>query len=374
MSEPISPTPVHDRDDRSGGPGTAGPLSRRTVLTAAAWSAPVVAITLAAPAASASEAGFDLTVDPLQLGDSLTLFSADFSRRWAAGAPLGIVVSNHGTLASPAGATLTVSVDSRVFQFTGMRGAFPGDDTPEALTIVSNTVDGNRSTITATIPYAIPAGTDSYTGFRISMSFDTIAVYPNDGVQPVLDSTWVLGSPSGDIDPGNNSVSYTGYRDVGPATAWGVLADATWERVDFAGGTGYSHRATSFTLTSTGPTPAVAGGQIMILTDQRVSTAITVDDIQLNGQPAGGAIVFDRDDSYVGQVLYKYYTNTVDLVEGDVVTFSLSYTDGDPATVPASLSGSQVNFIGVIPNDDDRRGMNISAATNTDRTGFEATP
>ncbi|WP_440710370.1 hypothetical protein [Herbiconiux sp. YIM B11900] len=365
---------MHLDDSVDGGVAGGGPLSRRSVLTAAAWSAPVVAITLAAPAASASEAGFDLAVDPLQLGDSLPVFSADFSRRWAAGAPLGIVVSNHGTVASPAGATLTVSVDSRVFQFTGMRGAFPGDDTPEALTIVSNTVAGNRSTITATIPYAIPAGTDSYTGFRVSMDFDTVAVYPNDGVQPVLDSTWVVGSPAGDIDVSNNSVSYAGYRDVGPATAWGVIAEAVWERVDFAGGAGYSHRATSVTLTSTGPTPAVAGGQIMILTDQRVSTAITVDDIQLNGQPAGGAIVFDRDDSYVGQVLYKYYTTTVDLVEGDVVTFSLSYTDGLPDTVPENLSGSQVNFIGVIPNDDDRRGTNISAATNTDRTGFEATP
>lgn len=333
-----------------------------------------MAITLAAPAASASVAGFDLTLDPLSLGDSLPVFNSDFSRRWYAGAPLGIVVSNHGTLDSPAGATLTVSCDARVFRFTGVSGSFPDESTPEDLTVVSNTVDGNRSTITATVPYAIPAGTDPYTGFRVSMHFDTVAVYPDDAVQPVLDSTWVLGSPSGDIDPGNNTVSYAGYRDIGPATAWGVLAEATWERVEFAGGQGYSHRATTATLTSVGPTPAVAGGQIQILTDQRVSSAIAVDNILLNGEPAGDAIVFDRDDTYVGQVLYKYYTNTVDLVEGDVLTFGLSYTDGLPDTVPENLSGSQINFIGVIPADDNRRGMNVSSATNTDRTGFEATP
>ncbi|SDY47199.1 hypothetical protein [Herbiconiux ginsengi] len=353
---------------------TTGRLSRRTVLTAAAWSTPVVMLSVAAPAAAASEAGFDLSFDSYQVGDGLTVFSADFTRRWVASVPLGTVVSNHGTIASPAGATLTVSCDSRVFRFTGMRGSFGGGGAPEALTITSNTTSGNLSTITGVIPYAIPAGTDSFTGFRVAMDFETIAVYPNDGVQPVLNTTWVIGSPAGDLDTGNDTDSYPGYSDIAPAAPWGVLTDAVWERVDFAGGSGYSHRATSVTMTSTGPNPAVAGAEIMILTDQRVSTAISVDDIQLNGQPAGDAIVFARDDSSFGQVIYKYYTTTVDLVEGDVVTFSLSYTDGDPATVPVNLSGSQVNFNGVVLNDADRRAPARGSASNYDRTGFEATP
>jgi hypothetical protein len=225
------------------------------------------------------------------------------------------VVSNHGTVASPGGATLTVSCDSRVFSFTGMSGSF-GASTPEALTIVSNTTENNRSTITGLIPYPIPAGTDSFTGFRVALDFDTVAVYPNDAVQPVLDSTWLIGSPAGDSDTTNDTASYPGYTDVGPATACGVLADATWQRVEFAGGTGYSHRATSATL----------------------------------------------------------YKTTVDLAEGDVVSFSLSYTDGDPATIPDNLSGSQINFNGVVLNDVNRRAQNISSATNTDRTGFDATP
>ncbi|MFB2596690.1 hypothetical protein ACEXQE_02760 [Herbiconiux sp. P17] len=349
-------------------------LSRRTVLTAAAWSTPVVMLSVAAPAAAASGNGFDLTFDSYQAGDGLPVFNEDFTRRWVAGVPIGTVVSNHGTVASPAGATLTVSCDSRVFRFTGMSGAFGGGTEREPLTITSNTVSGNLSTITGVIPYAIPAGTDSFTGFRVSMDLDTVAVYPNDGVQPVLNTTWVIGSPAGDLDNGNDTVSYPAYTDGGPAAAWGVLTDAVWERVDFAGGTGYSHRATSATMTATGPNPAVAGAQIQILTDERVSTSISVDDILLNGQPAGGAIVFDRDESYFGQTIYKYYTTTVDLVEGDVITFSLSYTDGNPATVPVNLSGSQVNFNGVILNDPDRRAPARGSASNTDRTGFEATP
>ncbi|MCS5719328.1 hypothetical protein N1027_14415 [Herbiconiux sp. CPCC 205763] len=357
-----------------GGVLPAGRLSRRTVLAAAAWTTPVMVISVAAPAAAASGEGFDLTFDSYQAGDSLTVYSADFSRRWEAGVPIGTVVSNHGTIASPPGATLTVSCDSRIFQFTGMRGDFGGGSGSDPLTILSNTTSDNRSTITGVIPYAIPAGTDSFTGFRVAMEFDTIAVYPNDAVQPILNTTWVIGSPAGDLDTTNDAVSYPAYTDVAPGAAWGVLVDAVWERVDFAGGTGYNHRATSATMTSTGPNPAVAGAEIQILTDQRVSTAISVDDIQLNGQPAGGAIVFDRDDTWFGQQIYKYYKTTVDLVEGDVVTFSLSYTDGNPTTVPDNLSGSQVNFNGIVLNDVNRRATNRGFASNTDRTGFEATP
>ena len=344
------------------------------MLTAAAWSTPVVMLSVATPAAAASGERFDLTFDSYQAGDGITVFSADFTRRWVASVPVGTVVSNHGTIASPAGATLTVSCDARVFRFTSMSGALGGGEDREPLTITSNTVSGNVSTITGVIPYAIPAGTDSFTGFRVSMDVDTVAVYPNDNVQPVLNTTWVIGSPAGDLDTGNDTLSSPGYFDEAPAVAWGVLTDAVWERVDFAGGAGYSHRATSATMTSTGPTPAVAGAQIQILTDQRVSTSISVDDIQLNGQPAGGAIVFDRDESDFGLTIYKYYTTTVDLEEGDVVTFSLSYTDGDPTEVPVDLRGSQVNFNGVVLNDPDRRAPARGSASNNDRTGFEVTP
>jgi hypothetical protein len=351
----------------------AGGLSRRTVISAAAWTTPVVVMAVSTPAAAASLQGFDLTFDPYNAGDGIRLFNEDFSRRVIAAVPLGAVVSNHGTLAAPAGATVTASCDARVFTFTGMKGQLPGEASSE-LTILSNTTEGNRSIITAVIPSSIPAGTDSYTGYRVNPQYEIVAAYPNDAVAPVLDVTWVIGAPAGDLQTSNNTTSNPGYLDDGPASAWGVLAEATWEKVAFGDGAFYLHRATNVTLTSVGPTPALAGGQIQILTDQRISTSITVDQILLNGAPAGDAIVFDRDDSYFGQVIYKYFTTTVDLVAGDVVEFAISYTTEQPATLPENLSGSQINFIGVVPNDEDRRAMNISSATNTDRTGSEQTP
>jgi hypothetical protein len=247
-----------------------------------------------------------------------------------------------------------------------VRAAAFGDSTDYSeLPLVSNSKSGNRATITVLVPFAIPAATDSFAGLRVISDITVVAVYPNDAVDAPLDVQWLLTAPATDPDTSNNSETFAGYTDESPATPWGVLVDATFEKTEIVAGTSYAYRATTVTLTSVGPTPAVAGGMIQLLTDSRISSAISFDNIELNSNPAGSAIVFDHDDTS-GNFIYKYYRNAVDLAAGDIVTFDVSYTDANPSTVPTDLGFSQIAFNGLIANDPDRRAQDRGFVNDPD--------
>lgn len=353
-----------DRSMRSG-------PSRRALVGAAAWSAPVIAVTIGTPAAAASGA-WDLALDPPQLGDSATVYNADLSRRYSVSVPIAWVVANHGSEVSPAGFPFSITYDNRIWDITGMRARWNsstggGSNAETVLPLVSSVVDGNRTTATVDIPFAIPAGTDSYSGLWVALDRTFLAAYPNDAVDAPTSTVWEIQPPSGDADTSNNSVSYAGFVDEGPADVWGAVVEAQFERFDFDNGS-YVYRPVSGTVTSTGPKPAVAGGFIRVQTDERASSSIDLTNIRLNGAPAGGAVVFDHVDTYYGLITYVYYRTTVDLVAGDVVTFDVTAVDGDRSIVATSLNGSQVAFDGVELNDPDRRAPELGFVNNNDRS------
>lgn len=86
-------------------------LSRRTVVKGAAWSVPVIAAAVATPLASASVLNSDLVASfagPITLGLTLPVVGNVASINTVN----TLTVTNNGTTASPAGATVTVAYDS----------------------------------------------------------------------------------------------------------------------------------------------------------------------------------------------------------------------------------------------------------------------
>ncbi|WP_144795279.1 hypothetical protein [Kocuria palustris] len=148
-------TPAHS-PDRSG-------ASRRTVLTAAAWSTPVIALAAQAPAMALSPASTRLGVVFDGGGGSNGYFnSAYLNLRSATGAPL--------TLAAPV--TLTIDVvglnpkanDERSMTFGSSNG-----------TIGPRTY--NRATHTTTFTWTVPAGTVVPTARRNSSNPDILFTF-----------------------------------------------------------------------------------------------------------------------------------------------------------------------------------------------------
>ncbi|NQX25864.1 hypothetical protein HQQ81_00675 [Microbacteriaceae bacterium VKM Ac-2854] len=348
---------------------TTGGVGRRSIVSAGLWATPVVAMAAGAPMAAAS-GQWDLALDPPQLGDGVTLFSADFSRRYTVDVPIAWVIANHGAAQSPAGFTFSISYDNRIWDITGMTARWSGDGSgaePTTLPFASKTADGDVTTASVLIPFAIPAGTDSYSGLWVAVQRDFLAAYPNDAVAEPIGTVWAIQPPVGDPDATNDRVALSGYTDQGPADVWGATAVAEWERFDFTDGS-YVYRPTSGTITSIGPKPAAVGGEIMVLTDQKASASVDLADIRINGEPAGDAIVFDRFDSYFGVITYVYYRLAAELAAGDVVTFDVVTTDGDPSVSATKLYGSQLAFNGAEPNDPDRRAPELGFVNNNDRS------
>lgn len=344
-------------------------VGRRSIVSAGLWATPVVAVAVGAPMAAAS-GGWDLALDPPQLGDGVTLFSADFSRRYTVDVPIAWVIANHGTTVSPAGFGFSISYDNRIWDITGMTARWSGATdgaAPTVLPLSAKTVDGDTTTASVLIPFAIPAGTDSYSGLFVTVQREFLAAYPNDAVAEPIGTVWAIQPPAGDPDATNDRVALSGYTDQGPAEAWGASVAAEWERFDFTDGS-YVHRPTSGTITSIGPKPALAGAEIMVLTDEKASSSVDLANIRINGAAAGGAIVFDRFDSYYGVITYVYYKTTVDLVAGDVVTFDVAAVDGDASVSATKLYGSQLSFNGVVANDPDRRAPELGFMNNNDRS------
>jgi hypothetical protein len=93
-------------------------LSRRTVVKAAAWSVPVVALAVAAPSAAASGVGFDLT--PAFGGPAINVPSDDTSFSIFT----TITITNNGPQTSPDQAVVGLYYDTLLFAPTA-QNPFP---------------------------------------------------------------------------------------------------------------------------------------------------------------------------------------------------------------------------------------------------------
>lgn len=326
------------QDERDNATGTR--LARRSVV-GAAWAAPVILTAAAAPAAVASTGGFDVALDPPQLGGSTTVFDGDFTRIYSVDDPIAWVVANHGTEPAPGGFPMSVTCDNRVWKIRSVKGGL--DQKRANLPITQRVSNGNSTTVTFTIPDDIPPNTDSYSGFWVSLTKDFVARYPDDGISPAPTVTrWEVTPPAGDTNGADDVVEFAGYKDEGPADIWGaIVTRVAQETVQWADGTPLN-RPTKVKVTSAGPKPTLDGSAIHLGTDARMSTDISVTHVQVDGVPS---TILSKGETSVWQDsgLQVQFNLTRGLTAGQVLTFDITYVDQKQAA-PVEPSPGQTNF------------------------------
>ena len=310
----------------------------------AAWVAPVVTIASAAPAASASPSpGFDLALDPPQLGSSFYMFNGAFTRLLEVGEPVATVVANHGRTASPSGFTLQVSYDSAVFRFTGATGHFGGSGTERTtLPIATRSQSDRVETVTFTIPVVIPPGTDPFTGYFVGFDYEIVGVYPNDSIEDYRPARFTILPVPGDADSANNVAVGSTTRDLGPVNPWGVLASATYETRTVGSLT--LKRPTTITWTSVGPNPSPAGSKLRIGTDAQTASQVRITNVRLNGATTPSAVTFVSQESFSGDTITAVYDLNVRLAAHDVLTYDVAYVDTTPPSDLTQIYTAQANF------------------------------
>lgn len=315
--------------------------ARRSVV-GAAWATPVIFAAAAAPAAAASTTGYDVALDPPQLGGGVTMYNGDFTHIYTVGDPIAWVVANHGTDPAPGGFPMSVTCDNRIWKITSVTGGF--DQRVSDLRITKTVVSGNSTTVIFLIPAIIPPNTDSFSGFRVRVAADFLGRYPNDGVSPApTDTRWEITPPPSDTNPANNSVKYAGYQDEGPAEIWGaVVTRVEQETVHWADGTPLN-RPTKVEVTSTGPNATLGGSRISLGTDARMSTDISVTNVKIDGR---ASTILSKGDSSVwqGAGVQVQFPLSRGLAAGEVLTFDVAYVDA-PADAPADVQAGQTNFL-----------------------------
>ncbi|MFK3676886.1 hypothetical protein ACI2IP_04110 [Microbacterium sp. NPDC090218] len=182
---------------------STGP-SRRTVLKTTAWALPVVAAAVATPLAAASLEG-DLQLVARPGGTTIGANDPGATEAYVLTIPPGFDVNSLGTTQTPAGSTLTVRFDSRLFggPVVTMDGTSAGQLPPVST--------GNTTEVTFVLPYGIPS---NETNIPILVSFTTT----NNGMWVTDAEPYVvtLVAPSGSNDPNSGNNTFTAAAEYSP--------------------------------------------------------------------------------------------------------------------------------------------------------------
>jgi hypothetical protein len=186
------------------------------VAKTAAWSVPAVTVAAAAPTLAASTAMVDLMLQGQPFGDGVAGYSEDRSRMYELALIGGFDATNMGTAAAPAGSTVTLSFDSRLFS----GATLTADDV--AVTAGTPQTSGNLTTIPFRLDNPIPAGG------LVSLRPALVRVGGSDApwATDIEPYTVTITPATGTTDsvPDNNSVSMTArYYDTNDAAL-----SATW--------------------------------------------------------------------------------------------------------------------------------------------------
>lgn len=237
-------------------------ISRRTVLKASAWSAPIVAVAAATPLASASVAGVDAMIYTLTTSLDF-VFSGDRSRLLELSVPTEATLRVNGSSPAPAGATLAVRFDNRLMGGLSMTAdGVPVPGTPE-------TVNGDTATAVFTLPVPIPAGQDLPLAFTFERK--NVTYLPD-----AIDSVFTLASPGDPDEVGNTSTAVHVERESFDAS----LTMTYQERTATAGGTW--HLVETATITAVGP-GAVPNPTLTITSAPDVTANVTATSVLLDG-------------------------------------------------------------------------------------------
>lgn len=336
-------------------PLPTGP-DRRSVLKAGAWAVPVIAIAVAAPAASASTAA-NLALLPPQFGSSAPMFTPSLTQRYGASEPSGVVVGNTSGEVYTGPVILRLEVDRRLWDVTGFTYDTRDGAGARETSFTGPVLSADRAVYTVSFAATVAPNSDSFTGILVRPLLTFLGDYPNDTLAPAdAVSSWVLVEP---VDAGtSDNVFVNNPGEPVDATPFGATLTADFELVNSGGGSAY--RPTNATLTSIGPNPTAVEDRVGVRFDPAVADDVSLQNVALNGVPSPD-LLSQRTNSVSGGQRYVDFAFTGALAAGDVVTFSLVYSGGTGAT-PANTVWSQVGYVPVTPNDDDQRGRGQSFA------------
>lgn len=193
-------------------------VPRRLVTTTAAWAVPAVTAAATAPALAASTAQMvDLALEGQPFGDGVSALSPDKLQKYDLVIVGGFDLTNMSDVDAPAGTTVTLSFDSRVF--TGATLTADEVDVP-ADGGARRAAAGDITAIDFTLPTPIAAGA------VVSLRPRLDRVNPTPWAEDIEPYTVQVTPASGTSDPvtANNSVSmkarYTTTSDAALTVTW----------------------------------------------------------------------------------------------------------------------------------------------------------
>lgn len=314
-------------------------MKRRSVLKAAAWSAPVIAVAAATPAASASATvDVDVFLESPQLGESIAFYGPDYTTSYSWGSFLAFHVSNAGTEDAPAGSIVQVTYDPRIFAYNVAPYATIGGVDHEFAFTVDN-VSATSAILTITLDVPIPAQTtwESSNAILVRTGPSFLLRYPNDTITNPASYSEVL-SNAADQDSTNNSrgpFSAT-QHDSGPYT---FSLESTAAPLASGGCTFTAPETMSVTNTGWG-TPADHTVLLQLDVDNTAITDVAIESISINGTALSGVTLTPPTDESSS---WWIETHTSLAVDG-VLETTLSYTvDPSAGLDPFSQGASSVS-------------------------------
>lgn len=316
-------------------------LSRRTIMKTAAWSAPVIAVAAATPAAAASTVqGVDLYATGLQQGSSFSFYSTDLTTKYTATEPSGFTLLNKGTESAPAGSvTVQARYDNRVYTPDRVYVHFGDTDTEASFTVTD--VAGNASTISFVIPIEMPVETDVFgpNAIRVRTILSPDVTYPNDMYDNYVEPMWTI-VYADDADPTNNIFGPWAATSE-PATPWGLTLEA--ETATETSDSCSVEVVTSATITSVGPNPTPSSLNGTMYIDSGLISNVTLTTATLDGADVLGDITFTKETSQ----RYSYAYNQ-QLATNEVLVLAFDYD----AIADGVTDGSTFNQINVYGAED----------------------
>ncbi|MBS3179046.1 MULTISPECIES: hypothetical protein [unclassified Pseudoclavibacter] len=342
--------------------------SRRSIVTAGAWSIPLVSLAVGAPMASASTttAGFDLAIVGLQFGETLPLFTPDYTQRYSSFTPLSnFAVANYGDEPSPTEgfrASYTVDNELAVLDRVGYRVA--GSTEPTYVDEVETIVTGTRTEYRWLVPVSVPVNESEDplfpTGAVALVVESTVLLrYPNDAYDPekLVGARASATSLAAEAETGNNVLQGVGTTDLEPASPYAAQTEATFETAPLGTGPARTSRPTSVKITSIGPKPLPATGSAIVRFDYRSTTTFSIANVRLNGAPTAvflqNVTAPERQPWATLQELTAALGAPLDA--GDVLEFDVLYDAPAVAGYDVESTAGHAGFSPADNNDRDQR-------------------
>ncbi|MDR6866504.1 hypothetical protein J2Y69_001097 [Microbacterium resistens] len=313
-------------------------IRRRTILKAAAWTAPAVAVAVAVPAASAST-GNDVSF--IEVGGDLEWAHSPDNTQWLeTSAPHTIKLRATGAQPTPAGTTLTISFDNRYLGDPAL--SIAGLAVPAAAPVVS----GNTTSVVFTIPAEIPVdGSD----LVIDATWGTRDVV---WVEDVVVPTLVLTPAATDPDTANNRSSPVARY----ITTYDAAVSATFVDYPLPGGSTWQVIETA-TVQALAPGDIAPSGVITLTVPDSAIADIRVASATIDGVARPGAVTLQsRSGSQV------YFDVNEGIAAGSTLVVTFEH-DLSPTPVTDFPGSSYARFQGDWVGDRDTSN-DQSATTN----------